>query len=112
MTKLENAHCADYTVECTATEYTSVDSTPTSDKTCAEATICRSEEYISSPEAPIQDRSCSPVLKCQNYEVELKRGGLIEQTKCTSILQWSSAWVYVLLGLPLFALLAFRGWHV
>lgn len=107
-----DAVCEAYTVECTATQYETDAQTTTAERKCADETICRTDQYVANPSDPIPDRQCSPVLKCESYEVETATGGLASKTECTSMLQWSAAWVYTIVGAPLFGYLAFRSWPI
>ena len=107
-----DAVCEAYTVECTATQYEADAQTTTAERKCADETICRTDQYVANPSDPIPDRQCSPVLKCESYEVETASGGLASKTECTSMLQWSAAWVYTIVGAPLFGYLAFRSWPI
>ena len=104
--------CETYKVECKATQYETAAQTATAERQCADETICRTDQYIGNPDDPIENRRCSPILECKSYEVETKSGGLTSETECTSMLQWSAAWVYVIVGTPLFGLVAYRSWRI
>jgi hypothetical protein len=106
------AVCAKYEVECNAIEYETEGRTPSTERTCTEATLCRSDEFVSTPGSPIEDRACDPILKCGDYEIETKQGTIVRQAECTSILQWSSVWVYTAVGASGFVLATVRRWRV
>ena len=107
-----DAICETYKVECKATQYETAEQTLTAERRCTDEEICRTNEYIGNPSEPIENRRCEPILECKSYEVETKSGGLVSETECTSMLQWSAAWVYVIIATPLFGLLAYRSWRI
>lgn len=111
-TLFSDAVCETYTIECTETEYETAERTASTEKTCTAATVCGTDSYVSSAAAPIQERECRPILKCTSYDVETQSGGVTRQTVCVSMLQWSAAWIYAIIGTPLFAAVAFRSWRI